>query len=257
MFASAKRKHTLLLLKDGPREIESLLHSLETTRQALLPQLKILEESYLIGKEDDAYRLSTIGEMIVEKMTPLIETLDVLDTNIVYWGEHNLNFVPPHLLKRLKELRSCKIITPPLTELYEINKDFFKQCKISKSITLTFTFLYPNFPEIFNEWIDNGVHVTFIASKELFERIKLNYADEFRSYLNSGLFDIFVYDHTTHFTTHFVSFGYNDHCAFFRLLSKKGEYDNKQLMCCSSSAVEWNKELCEYYRNRSTHITEI
>lgn len=252
-FSSAKRKHTLLLLDGGPKSIESLMDSLETTRQALLPQMKILEESYLVSKDNGTYSLSTMGKMFVKRMKPLLETLETLDEDISYWGRHNIDFIPSHLLKRINELRSCKVITPPLSELYDINRDFFEQCNRSGSLTLMFTFLYPNFPEIYDEWISNNVYVKLIVSGELFERIKANYVDKFREYMKSGLFEIFVYDHPTNF----VSFGHNDYCSFFRLLSRKGDYDNKQLMCCSSSAVQWNRELCEYYLERSTRITEL
>jgi predicted transcriptional regulator len=41
VFMSEKRKGVLLLLQDGAKEMEFLLKSLNTTRPALLPQMKI------------------------------------------------------------------------------------------------------------------------------------------------------------------------------------------------------------------------
>ena len=38
LFMSEKRKRVLLLLQDGTKEMEDILKSLDTTRQALLPQ---------------------------------------------------------------------------------------------------------------------------------------------------------------------------------------------------------------------------
>ena len=44
LYASDKRMRVLLLLKEEPKETQELLKFLDTTRQALLPQMKILEE---------------------------------------------------------------------------------------------------------------------------------------------------------------------------------------------------------------------
>lgn len=253
IFMSGKRKNTLLLLKDGPQEMEHLLGSLDTTRQALLPQIRILEEHYLVSHNKETYELTPIGKLIVKNMVPLTSTVDVLDNNIDYWGTHDLDFIPTHLINRLNQLCSCRMINPPLMELYDINKDFHKSSVKSQTLSLFFTFLYPNFPEIYSEWIDNVDHIRYIISRELLERIKSNYIDEFNNYINTGKFDLFVYNHETNF----VSFGYNDYCAFFRLLSKTGEYDNKQLICFSSSAVKWTTELYEHFLRDSTPITEL
>lgn len=253
IFASEKRKNTLLSLQDGPKEMEFLLKSLDTTRQALLPQIRVLEEHYLINHNDDTYELTTIGKLMVGEMIPLLNTVEVLDVDVDYWGNRNLDFMPSNLMKRINELGGCKIITPSNMEMYNINKEFFEQCNSSKSVTKVTTFLYPNFVEIYNAWIKMGVQVTIIVNEELFQRIKSNYTKQFRELLTSGKFGLFVCSHKMDF----VSFGYNDYCAFFRLLLKTGEYDNKQLMCCKPSSVKWGIELCQYYHKDSIQIKEL
>jgi predicted transcriptional regulator len=253
IFASDKRKHTLLLLKDGSQEMEYLLKSLSTNRQALLPQIRVLEEHYLVNHYEDTYELTTIGKLIVDEMTPMLNTVEVLDVDIDYWGNRNLDFIPSYLLKRIDELDKCKIITPPIMKMYDINEEFFEQCKSSKSVTKITTFLYPNFVEIYGAWVKMGVQVTIVVNKELFQRIKLNYAEQFRELLTSGKFSLFMCSQKMDF----ISFGYNDYCTFFRLLLKTNEYDNKQLMCCKLSSIKWSIELCEYYLKDSTPIMEL
>jgi predicted transcriptional regulator len=253
IFASEKRKNALLLLQEGPRQMKALLTSLGTTRQALLPQMRMLEDHYLISHYEDTYELTTIGKLVVDKMAPLVSTLNVLDNDLDYWGTHNIDFIPAHLLEGLHDLCSCKVITPSIMEIYDVNKEFFEYSRKSKSLTLVVTFLYPNFPEIYGEWINSVEHLTFIASKDLFERIKLNYSNEFTKYIDTGKFDFLLYNNKMDF----VSFGQNDYCSFFRLLLKTGEYDNKQLICCSPSAIKWSIELRDYYLKDSTPITGL
>ena len=67
LFKSEKRKNELLLLQDGPMDMETILTSLGTTRQSLLPQLKILVQHHLISKKDDTYELTTIGNLLLMK----------------------------------------------------------------------------------------------------------------------------------------------------------------------------------------------
>ena len=49
---SEKRKDFLLLLKEGPRNIEEILEKLQVSRTALLPQIKKLKEENLVIHEE-------------------------------------------------------------------------------------------------------------------------------------------------------------------------------------------------------------
>ena len=48
LFMSEKRAKDLLLLKDGLQEMQYFLFTLNTTRQTLLPQVRMLEEHTLL-----------------------------------------------------------------------------------------------------------------------------------------------------------------------------------------------------------------
>ena len=78
LVMSEKRKGVLLLLQDGSKEMQYILTALNTTRQALLPQTKVLEEHYLVDHYDDTYELTTIGKLIVDEMAPLVNTTEAL-----------------------------------------------------------------------------------------------------------------------------------------------------------------------------------
>ncbi len=145
IFNSKKRKETLLMLQDGSQEMDYLLKSLDTTRQALLPQLKILEDHHLVFHHYDIYELTTIGKLIVDEMKPLIDTTEVLDIDIDYWGTRNFSFIPPHLLKRINELGTCEIITPPISETHEVLQKFHSASKNSISLCGITTFFSSKF----------------------------------------------------------------------------------------------------------------
>jgi len=104
LFMSEKRKGVFLLLKDGTKETEYLLDCLDTTRQALLPQIRVLQEHCLVSHSKDTHELTAIGKLIVDEMTLLLDKIEVLDTGIDYWTNHKMDFIPTHLLKRIDDL---------------------------------------------------------------------------------------------------------------------------------------------------------
>ncbi|WP_292463478.1 winged helix-turn-helix domain-containing protein [Methanolobus sp.] len=252
IFASGKRKGVLQLLKDGPQEMEYLLKSLDTTRQALLPQIRTLEDHYLIDQHKDAYQLTIIGKLLVDKMTPFLETIEVLDANIDYWGTHNIDFIPPHLLKEIKEIKNCEIINPPLTDLYSLHKSFHLNQKTESTYTVT-NFLYPDYCTIFTDLIDNGITVNYIVSKELFDKIKIEHCNNFQSFMKSKLFNFFSYNKKMNF----LFFTFDDFHIVISLLKKDGDFDSKFILCSTQDALNWGKEMFDYYLNDSVQITQI
>lgn len=254
IFASDKRKNLLLLLQDGPMEMELVLTSLQTNRQALLPQIRVLEDHKLLRKDGgDVYELTVIGELIVSEMVPLLGLVDVLNENIDYWGTHDLRFIPSHLFKRLNELQSSTVIEPELSVIYEINRDFREKAKESKSMTTFTTFLFPNYASFLSELKDMGVEMSLIITNELFQKIKQENYEFLRTFVNEGHGNLFIY----HDVVNVISFSQNDHCIMFRMFTKGGNFDNRLLMVHDKKALGWGKELFEYYMERSIPLTDI
>ena len=106
LFASEKRKQVILQLKDGAKEMEDILSTLDTTRNALLPQIRMLEEHYLVSHSQDAYELTILGKMVADQITPLIDTVETFDSDIEYWGTHNIDFLPPDLSGSIAAMRT-------------------------------------------------------------------------------------------------------------------------------------------------------
>ena len=253
LFMSDKRKTVLLLLQDGPKEMESLLKSLDTNRPTLLPQMRVLEESHLIVHYNDSYELTTLGKIVIDKMLPLLDTLEVFDVDIDYWGAHDLRFAPGSLLCRLREIKDCKVIEPNVVNIYEINKDFIETCTISKDLLFILTFVHPIFTTLISQFIANNSNVKVIINMDLLEKFKANRPKEVKGYINSEKVRFYLYQKEMNLGT----FAQNDHCSVLRLLSKDNTYDYTQLFCKGSDALKWGKELFDLYLKDSIPITEI
>lgn len=253
IFASEKRKNVLLLLKDGPQEMEYLIKSLETRRQSLLPQIRTLEEHYLVTHDKDTYELTVIGKLTVNSMTPLVSTTEALDIDIDYWGTHNLDFIPSYLLKRIGQLEKCKAHHAPIMDMYELNQDVLKRCYMSKSLFKMIASFHPKYPALFQELFKLNVNINCIISDKLYHNLLKNHYDIFEKAVINSAVNFFVYPKEMNF----FSITYNDYFLIMRLLNKDGSPDSSYALCSNPDALEWGKELFEYYLKDSTLITKI
>jgi len=250
---SEKRKKVLLLLKDGPHEMDTLLVSLDTTRQALLPQVRNLEEHHLVFHYQDTYELTVIGKLIVNEMLPLLNITEVLDTDIEYWGTHNLSFIPHSLLKRIDELKQCKSIDVPLHEIFSENKEFTETSKKSKSVFTVSSYAFPNFEKTLQELIANNISISIIVSRALSEKLFSEHFATIQELIKVP--NISLYRYPEDFD--FLQVSVNDYSLFLELLTNEGCCDNKKIVCSSNSAVEWGRDLFDHYLKNSIPITEI
>ncbi|TGC09524.1 helix-turn-helix transcriptional regulator [Methanolobus halotolerans] len=253
IFKSEKRKEILILLQDGSKEMEDILQSLNSSRQALLPQIRILEEHYLVSQEKDTYELTTIGKLIIDEMVPFVNTVDALDVDIDYWGTRRLDFIPPHLIKRISELGKCEVVNPPLNEAYELNKQVVEDCYKSKSVFIISTFFHPMYPTLFSKLIENNVNVYAIFSQDVVNLIRSNYYADYLELRAQNLVHLFMYTKKMNLQAVVC----NDHCLLMRLLKSNDGVDNKHVVCFNPCALEWGKEVFDCYMKNSTPITEL
>jgi len=253
MLASEKRKEVLLLLKDGPQDIDYLLKSLDTNRQALLPQLKVLDNHYLIAHQRNTYELTLIGKLIVKKLIPLLGPIEFFDVDIEYLGTQKLEFIPPHLLERVAEIGKSKIITPEIAEMYDLNEEFHEASKKSKSVFIVTSFIYPNFCELTNELIKNNVEMHFIISPELMNRLRSHKYVDFNKFLENNLIHAYVYSKDLDF----LFMGCNDYYLIVNPLSQDGTTDRKYIVSHKKEALKWGRDFFEYYLESSTPIARF
>ncbi|MDW7731977.1 MAG: winged helix-turn-helix domain-containing protein [Methanolobus sp.] len=253
LFRSERRKDVLIMLKDGSQKMDTILRSLDTTRESLRPQIKVLEDHHLVKGLNDIYELTPIGELIVGEMASLIGTVQVFDNNIEYWGAHNLDSIPRHLLKQIDELKTCSILEPSLTELFEVNKDFIESAMKSSSVCLVTTFMHPTYPWMLSQLTENDINVSMIISKDLYIKLKIDLYDQFKHFISVENIKFYLYQKDMEITSLAIS----DYCFFLRLLYKNNEFSNKQLFGDHPQSYQWSKDLFEYYLKDSTPITEL
>jgi predicted transcriptional regulator len=253
IFFSEKRKNVLVLLYDGPKDMEAILNSLKTTRQSLLPQMKILREHQLITGSNDIYKLTLIGKLLINSIIPFLSTVNIFDNDIDYWGTHNLDFIPSHLLERICELKDYEIISPPFVDIHKLNDKILKTSPISKSHYGIITYFHPLFLKFVSDMIANNVNVYLIMPQNAIDKIKTEQLSEFEKLLGTDLFHLFVCPDDLNL----VGFACNDYYLYMRQLKQNGEFETKYVLCNDEMALKWGKELFDWYLINSAQVTEI
>jgi predicted transcriptional regulator len=253
LLASNKRKNVLLLLQEGPQEMKTLLESLDTTRSALLPQIKILKQNSLISKSRDTYELTTIGKLIVEEMVSFLTTADMFGGNCEYFGTHFIDFIPPLLLKKLPGVGICKVTNISAEDFYDVDKEFYgKALESHEWLEITST-LHPAFHNFYVQMTDYVTEVSVIMTQEVYKKAKQEYYDDFKELIDLNLISLYLYPENPGF----ISFTVAGQSIKFRLFTLEDVHDNKNISFSGPAALEWGKELFEYYKQHSVPIIEI
>lgn len=101
------------------KTIEEIIDTLNVNPTGMLPQIKKLKDEHLVLQEDREYRLTPLADILVEKMEPLLDTLQVIEENAGYWQERDLTALPREFLERLNELKSYFIVRPDPDNIFE------------------------------------------------------------------------------------------------------------------------------------------
>ncbi len=253
LFTSEKRKNVILLLRDGPQEMDLILSSLGTSRQALLPQMKILKNRKLIYQSDDAYGLTNIGKIIADKMKPLLGLIETVDENSQYLKTHNLDGVPEPFLSRLHEIRDFVVVEPSHINSHQLNMGHFKEAIKSKAVYFVATYMHPESPLILERLVKNGICVSLILTEEFVRKLVTENCDVLKYYLTCDNLKIYTSKkEITISSLTVVDTGFQ-----LRLLYKDGEFSNKQILCYNPQAHQWGKDLHDHYLKDAELITEI
>jgi predicted transcriptional regulator len=253
VIASEENRSLLLFLDEGPADLAGLLISMETTEEQLHSIIRLLEECYLITGENGIYKLTRIGELITEELKPLLTLEEFINSADGYWLNRKLDFIPSFLLKKLHEVNLFNVIQPSFSDIYDYNKQAHENSLYSKSFCMAAAGLHPSFPDLFSDMINRGVNLSLIFDLSLLEKVKRDNYDELQELVNHRQVALYLYSQKMHF----LSFKVNDRCIVLKLLNDDGAYDHKQLICHSPDAVEWGKELFNYYLQDSVSLTEV
>lgn len=250
LFMSQKRKDLLLLLKDGERTIEEIVDLLNVTQTGMLPQIKKLKDEFLVIQDDRKYRLTPLAEILVEKMQPLIDTLEVIEENKIFWQERDLSDLSPAFLERLNELKPYSLVKPDPEKIFEIPSVFLKNIEKSKNILSLFSIFHPALSGIFLRIEDDNIEISLIVTKRIYERLKNDFQEELKLYLARKNKQLFVCSDEMKI----AMITKTDCFMMADFLTWKGNYDQQSIMAFEPASLKLAEDLILHYKDRAQKI---
>lgn len=251
---SEKRKKILLLLREEPKSLEEIKFSLRDSPTSVQPQLKLLKEMNLLFMKDNKYRLTLIGETIVENLQDIVDVIEAIENKYNFWNSHRLDDIPLHLLKRLGDLK-CSTFAMPLDEanMFSPHEEFVENIAKSEFLKGIFPFIHPLCPKMFLNFAQRGISVSLIATGPVFERMRTEFRPEVEKFLALYNTHIHVYEKemllSRAVTNCFLSLG---------LFYTSGVYDHiHDIICFDPAALCWGEDLYTYYEELSREVEEI
>jgi len=250
IFMSQKRKDLLLLLKNGGKPIEEIVNGLNVNPTGMLPQIKKLKDEHLVFQEDREYRLTPLAKILVEKMEPLLDTLQVIEENAEYWQDRDLSELPRAFLERLNELKFCFLVKPDPDNIFEPSSVFLDNIRKSKKILCFSSIFHPVFSEIFLANKDNDTRITLVVTEKICERLKTDFKEELKLYLAREKKRLFICKNEIKIamlvkTEHFMAADF---------LTSKGIFDQETIMGFEPPALRWTEDLVLYYKEQAQQI---
>ncbi|MCK4736227.1 MAG: DUF1724 domain-containing protein, partial [Methanophagales archaeon] len=157
--------------------------------------------------------------------------------------------IPPHLLDRIGALRDSTIVKDTATDIFKSHSNFINLLKNAKEIKGVSSIFVPDYPLLFEELIDKKVEVGLVVTKEVLGKIDEEIVKEIFTD-KSSKFKLYITEENARanftVTDYFMALG------FYRI---DGTYDyNRDLVGYDKKAIEWGKELFEWYLKRAGRV---
>jgi predicted transcriptional regulator len=249
---SGRRKDLLSLLKEKPRDVDTIKELLRVDSSSTQPHIKKLKESGLIIEKNKIYRLSELGEAIVENMHPLLNTVDLFGENTEYWLSHDLSSIPGFLLERIDELGHCEVLEPDTEHLVETPRMLLDSIMNSKEV-LTFTaYSHPQAPLIYSELAEKGVEITLCMTENVAERLFFNYPEEAEKLYRARNSRLFISRKPVIVPSLIVT----DKFLALKLFEIDKKIRDQIILCFGEKALCWGKEFFSYCMEAAEPLNE-
>ena len=251
--SSEKRRNVLLLLHTGPKSWDEIKDTLDVTSTGMLPQIKILINHDLVTKENGIYSLTSIGHVITNFLVPFNTIIYTFDNTRDYFLNHDFSVLPISFQHNFGEVNSVKIDNIHTAEIFLPHKEFLENVSRSKTIAGIFPVIYPSYPILLLDRAKEGTEIIFITTSPTFTKMKNEFPNEIKQFLDQKNFKIYVSDDDIRFVCIAT-----DDCLWLSFFTKNGAYDPAtQLISKSQSSRQWGEKLANYFIHKSLEITVL
>ncbi|MCC4769547.1 DUF1724 domain-containing protein [Methanosarcina sp. DH2] len=236
---SDRRKDLLLLLREEPKDVDTIKELLNVDAGSIQPHIKKMVDANLIIEEKKVYRLSEIGKIIVENLEPLLNVIEVFEADDDYWKTRDLSPIPDFLLERIDELRHCKLLEPDVEHLLETPKVFLENFLSSKEVLTFVSYFHPEAPSLYAGIVENDTKHVLCMTENVVDRLFSSFPEEADRLSKSKNSKMFVCRKPAPIPSIVVT----DRFLALKLFENDGKLRDQILISTEEKALGWGKEL--------------
>lgn len=249
LTASEKRKDTLLLLHEKPRTLSEIKEYFIVRSPEILPRLKEMEAAKMILRQDGLYSLAPLGKVAAMYYRPLLGTLDAIEANGEFWGEHDLSVIPEPFLTQISALKECRVLSDTHSNIFDTHDDFVANTLASTHFNGFTSIFMPSWPDIFLELAREEIPVSIIVTEGVYNQITKNYSEQMEEGLKFKNAHLYVHDPVN------IAFASTDLFFTMSLYLPNGIYDPRNdLVGSDPSAIKWGDALFNYFKETAIEI---
>ncbi len=253
IFRSEKRRDLLIYLKDKPRSIDEIQEHLRVNSVSILPQLKKLKDRKLVIQKGHTYELSIMGKTIVDRMPPLLDTLEVLEENFDYWSRRNLEGIPQVLRSRIGELKNCKLIRPDLSHMFELDPEYVENLLLSRRVFGFSSYFHPSFIPLYLEIAKKEAEISIMLTEPVLKRFKTDYLEDLRTLIEFEHVNLSLFPKDPKL----AGFTVTDRFFLLTILPQIKFFEHESLFSSESQALKWGTDLFSHLEKEAVQVKEI
>lgn len=253
VLRSEKRKSVLLFLRNGPKSIDEILEHLAVDSVSILPQIKKLKDANLVLQKNHTYELSVIGKLIVDRMLPLMNILEVFEDNFDYWSRRRLEGIPKELKGRIGELKNCKLIRPEVSHMFELNAEFVEKLLISRKVFSFASYFHPSIIPLYLDIANKGGEISLIITSPLLQRLKKDYRESLQNLMGFENVRIFCLPEEPKL----AGFTVTDRLLLLTVFPEAKYFEHESLLSTEPEALKWGVDLFFCLQKETILIEEI
>jgi predicted transcriptional regulator len=190
---SEQRKGILFFLQEKPRTLTDIKEHFDVKSPNILPRLREMEAKNLIIREDGMYWLTSFGKVAAFYYKPFLDTLMAIEANEDFWNKHDISIIPKRLWYKIKNLKGCNVIKGE-DFVFESHKNFIDCIAKSQHFRGATCIFFPEWIKLFSELSSQEREIEIIITKEIFEKIKREYATELKNGLKNPNAHLYICD---------------------------------------------------------------
>lgn len=248
--SSGVRIKMMIGLMEGCKTSGQLRDEIGVSSSTVIHAARDLEKEGLLVEKEDGYHLTSVGSVISSKIYELIRTMATLEKHRDFWLSHDVEGIPEKFLDRIGEIEDYEILTSSVKDIFKtltVYVEFTKKAKRFYGVSPIFV---DAFVSLVKKLIKNEAEVELVLTREVVKELVKKDKKGFKEILSNNKISIWQINEDVR-----VAFTVTDSIFSLGLFGLDGIYDpSHDLVSRDKGAINWGRELFEYYKSRAKKL---